>query len=70
MGRSNRYYGKRAAEENLKYAKTTSDTKDVQKVKSRAHGYYYGKRAAKNTKPKNSKSGKKPQNSVWLRYPY
>ena len=65
MGRSNRYYGKRAAEENLKYAKTTSDTKDVQKVKS-----YYDKRAAKNTKPKNSKLGKKPQNSVWLRMPY
>ena len=57
MDRFNRYYGKRAAEDQTKNAKTTSDTKDVQKVKNR--GYYYGKRAAKDKKPKNAKPGKK-----------
>ena len=69
MGRSNRYYGKRAAEDKPEYAKTTYDTKDVQKVKNR--GYYYGKRAAKvkkAKKAKNAKPGKKPQRQV--RYPY
>ena len=66
MGRSNRYYGKRAAEDKPDYAKTTYDTKDVQKVKNR--GYYYGKRAAKAKKAKNAKPGKKPQMQV--RYPY
>ena len=64
MDRFNRYYGKRAAEDQTKNAKTTSDTKDVQKVKNR--GYYYGKRAAKDKKPKKAKPGKKPKN----RYAY
>ena len=40
MGRSNRYYGKRAADDKPQTAKTTSDSKNVQKVKNR--GYYWG----------------------------
>ena len=62
MGRSNRYYGKRAADDKPQTAKTTSDSKNVQKVKNR--GYYYGKRAAKDKKPKKAKPGKKPKNRV------